>query len=173
MRRGSGAFFKMIEYEGITTIKQCKDLKELATRISLEHFAPITGTGQVYYMMDKFLSPEVVMREIAENYEFAFVLYDGKRAGYYSIAFEGDALFLSKLYTDKAFRGMGLGHAMFERIKEKAKKAGCKYIYLTVNKHNSSSVAIYKKWNFYISDCAETDIGGGYIMDDYIMRYDL
>ena len=45
-------FFTMIEYEEITTIKQCEDLKELATRISLEHFAPITGTGQVYYMMD-------------------------------------------------------------------------------------------------------------------------
>ena len=160
----------MITYEKITTRKQCEDLKELATKISLEHFAPITGTGQVYYMMDKFLDPDTILHEIGENYEFAFILYNGKRAGYYSIAYEGEALFLSKLYVEKSFRGLGLGHAMFERIAGKAKKAGCKYIYLTVNKQNLSSVAIYKKWNFYIHECAETDIGGGYVMDDYIMR---
>ena len=160
----------MITYEKITARKQCEDLKELATKISLEHFAPITGTGQVYYMMDKFLDPDTILHEIGENYEFAFILYNGKRAGYYSIAYEGEALFLSKLYVGKSFRGLGLGHAMFERIAGKAKKAGCKYIYLTVNKQNLSSVAIYKKWNFYIHECAETDIGGGYVMDDYIMR---
>lgn len=163
----------MITYENIKTLEQCKDLKALATRISLEHFSSITGEGQVYYMMDKFLSPEVVMREIGENYEFAFVLYNGERAGYYSVAFEGEALFLSKLYVDKAFRGLGLGSAMFGRIKQKAQKAGCKYIYLTVNKHNDSSVAIYKKWGFYIAESVRTDIGGGYVMDDYIMRLDI
>ncbi len=161
----------MITYEEITTKQQCADLKEMATRISLEHFTPITGEGQVYHMMDKFLSPEVVMREIGENYEFAFALYNGVRAGYYSMAYEGEALFLSKLYVDKAYRGKGLGHAMFERIKEKGKTAGCKYIYLTVNKRNDSSVAIYKKWGFFVYEEAQTDIGGGYIMDDYIMRF--
>lgn len=60
---------------------------------------------------------------------------------------------------------------MFERIKEKGKTAGCKYIYLTVNKRNDSSVAIYKKWGFFVYEEAQTDIGGGYIMDDYIMRF--
>ena len=160
----------MITFEEIKTKKQCEDLKALATEISLEHFTPITGAGQVYYMMDKFLSPEVVMREINENYEFAFVLYNGVRAGYYAIAFEGEALFLSKLYVHKSFRGRGLGRAMFERIVKKARAAGCNYIYLTVNKRNSSSVAVYKKWGFYVYEEAQTDIGGGYVMDDYIMR---
>ena len=163
----------MITYENIKTLEQCKDLKALATRISLEHFSPITGEGQVYYMMDKFLSPEVVMREIGENYEFAFVLYNGARAGYYSVAFEGEALFLSKLYVKKSFRGLGLGRAMFEKIVEKALAAGCKYIYLTVNKHNDSSIAIYKKWGFDVHEEVQTDIGGGYVMDDYIMRLDI
>ena len=160
----------MITYEIIRTKEQCEDLKALATEISLEHFTPITGKGQVYYMMDKFLAPEVVMREIGENYEFAFILYGGERAGYYSIAFEGEALFLSKLYVKKSFRGLGLGRAMFEKIVEKALTAGCKYIYLTVNKHNDSSIAIYKKWGFYVHEEVQTDIGGGYVMDDYVMR---
>ena len=152
----------MIEYEEITTIKQCKDLKELATRISLEHFAPITGTGQVYYMMDKFLSPEVVMREIAENYEFAFVLYDGKRAGYYSIAFEGDALFLSKLYTDKSFRGMGLGHAMFERIKEKVyknvKELAINLLELYIVKSKESVISLNKIFVRIFSSLISTEL---------------
>lgn len=144
-------------------------MKELATRISREHFASITGVEQVDYMMDKFLSPEVVMREIErEGYVFEFVLCDGKKVGYLAAVNKGKETFLSKLYLDKNYRGKGIASAMLKRVKEIA--SGSNSIYLTVNKGNADTIAIYKKWGFIIEESTVTDIGGGFAMDDYIMR---
>ena len=159
-----------ISFENISTDAQCAELKKLATRISREHFAPITGVEQVDYMMDKFLSPEVVMSEIErDNYVFQFVLCEGIRVGYLAAVNKGEETFLSKLYLDKVFRGRGIASLMLDRVKEIAK--GSKSIYLTVNKGNADTIAIYKKWGFVIENSAVTDIGGGFVMDDYIMRY--
>ena len=41
---------------------------------------------------------------------------------------------------------------------------------LTVNKRNFDSIAFYQKIGFKIVDCVEMDIGGGFIMDDYVME---
>ena len=162
---------KMVVFEKITTLEQCEELKKLATRISREHFGPITGVEQVDYMMEKFMSPSVVMKEISENYLFEFILYENKRVGFYAIATEGDHMFLSKLYVEKEYRGKGLATAAFNKIKGLSK--GLKYIYLTCNKNNESSIAVYKHLGFYIDHAAVTDIGGGFVMDDYILKYDL
>ncbi|MDE6550102.1 MAG: GNAT family N-acetyltransferase [Clostridia bacterium] len=161
-----------IDFETISTAEQCVFLKKMATQISREHFEPITGVAQVDYMMDKFLSVDVVLREIEQdNYVFEFVLADGERAGYLAAVNEGKRTFLSKLYLYKKFRGKGVASAMLARVKEIAK--GSDSIYLTVNKGNIDTVAIYKNWGFVIEDSAVTDIGGGFVMDDYIMRLDL
>lgn len=46
-------------------------------------------------------------------------------------------------------------------------------IYLTVNKHNESSIAVYRKFGFRMADAVTTAIGGGFVMDDYIMELPL
>ena len=43
--------------------------------------------------------------------------------------------------------------------------------YLTVNKNNTKAISVYKSFGFDITDTVVTDIGGGYVMDDYIMEY--
>lgn len=45
-----------------------------------------------------------------------------------------------------------------------------KKIQLTVNKHNINSINAYKKWGFKTIDSVVTDIGSGFVMDDYIME---
>ena len=47
---------------------------------------------------------------------------------------------------------------------------GLQSVYLTVNKQNHGPIAVYKKLGFQIVDSVETDIGNGFIMDDYIME---
>ena len=46
-----------------------------------------------------------------------------------------------------------------------------KKIWLTCNKHNDSSLAVYHHLGFQVTDTQEADIGNGFIMDDYIMTY--
>ena len=44
-------------------------------------------------------------------------------------------------------------------------------ITLRVNKKNYNTIDIYKHLGFRIKEAVVTDIGGGYVMDDYIMEY--
>ena len=43
-------------------------------------------------------------------------------------------------------------------------------MYLTVNKHNDIAIRAYEAKGFETIEAAETDIGEGFIMDDYIME---
>lgn len=46
-------------------------------------------------------------------------------------------------------------------------------IYLTCNKYNKHSLAVYEKFGFQWIDSVQTDIGNDFIMDDYILEYRL
>ena len=50
---------------------------------------------------------------------------------------------------------------------------GLHSVYLTVNKYNTGSIEVYRHLGFEIADSAVTDIGNGYVMDDYIMQREL
>jgi hypothetical protein len=44
---------------------------------------------------------------------------------------------------------------------------------MTVNTNISNSYAMYLQLGFKVIDAVVTDIGGGFVMDDYIMEYRL
>ncbi len=87
-------------------------------------------------------------------------------AGYFGVSDKEDYLFLSKLYIKKEFRHQGIGSQAFEKIK---KIANGRKIRLTVNKKNTNTIKAYDKWGFKTVDAVVTDIGQGFVMDDYIM----
>ncbi|MCF0226536.1 MAG: GNAT family N-acetyltransferase [Methanobrevibacter sp.] len=129
---------------------------------------------QIDYMIDKFQSLEAMKNQIAhDNYAYYGVFLDKQLCGYFGIKDDNDKLFLSKLYLHKEFRGKGISSAMFEKIFQIAKSLGKKSIYLTVNKNNTHAIGVYKTKGFKIVDDDITDIGNGYVMDDYIFEYDL
>ncbi|MCD8378646.1 MAG: GNAT family N-acetyltransferase, partial [Candidatus Gastranaerophilales bacterium] len=116
-----------------------------------------------------FQSVESITNQIRnENYSYFLIKDDGRTIGYTGIADKGDYIFLSKLYIYKHYRSKGFGYKAFEFIKN---IASSKPIRLTVNKYNADTIAAYKKWGFKTIDAVVTDIGGGFVMDDYIMEY--
>jgi hypothetical protein len=42
-----------------------------------------------------------------------------------------------------------------------------------VNKANARAIMAYKRNGFVITESVITDIGGGFVMDDYVMAKDL
>ena len=57
---------------------------------------------------------------------------------------------------------------MFEEIDAYARKHGLGKEYLRVNKGNPT-VEIYKRAGFSVTETVTSDIGNGYVMDDYVM----
>lgn len=154
---------------------ELKAIAELAEKIWHECFADIISVGQIDYMVEKFQSYSAMTKQLVnEDYSYFAVREDGELCGYIGVKPEKDRrFFLSKLYLRSDKRGRGIASLMLKRVYSEAAAAGKNMVYLTVNKHNDHAVAVYKKAGFKVIDEAVTDIGGGYVMDDYIMGYDL
>lgn len=155
----------------VQTDTQIQELAILANEIWHEHFPVILTEEQIDYMVDKFQSHHALTDQIQHGYEY-FQLFLGHRfAGYIGIRAEEDRLFLSKLYLKKDCRGRHLGTRAFEFLIRICKERGLHTIWLTCNKYNSHTLDVYRHLGFETVRSEVTDIGNGYVMDDYIMEY--
>lgn len=144
-----------------------RKLAELAHEIWHEYFPSIISNEQINYMLDKFQSEHALTLQIKEGYQYFFI----ENSGYLGFQTQDDKLFLSKLYIKKTERGKGFARLAFEFLKIFCKKQNLNSIYLTVNKYNNDTIAIYKKFGFIKTDSVVNDIGNNYVMDDYILEY--
>lgn len=156
----------MITFEKAENIKE---LAELASKIWHEYWSILLSDKQIDYMVENFQSENAIKNQIAnEHYTYYYIIKNNEKAGYFGLSDKEGYLFLSKIYISKEFRHKGLGTKAFEKIKE---IANGRKIRLTVNKQNINSINAYKKWGFQTIDSVVTDIGNGFVMDDYIMEY--
>lgn len=161
-----------LEVRKAETDTQVREIADLAKVIWNEHFTPIIGKDQVDYMVEKFQSYPALKEQISEGYEYYQIFSGGEFCGYTGIhPGEDNRLFLSKLYLKKESRGHHLATGVFSFLKEICRERGYSAIWLTCNKHNDNSLGVYRHFGFEIIDTQEADIGGGFIMDDYIMEY--
>jgi ribosomal protein S18 acetylase RimI-like enzyme len=148
-------------------------LYAVADDIWRQHYTPIIGEAQVDYMLEKFLSPEALVEQINAGYEYFLFSYDYTFAGFAGIHEEDNKLFLSKLYVHEDFRGKGIGSYMFQKFIEICKLRNLKTIWLTCNRNNTGSLAVYEHLGFKKVREEVADIGNGFVMDDYIMEYEI
>ena len=142
----------------------------LANKIWHEHYLPIIGREQVNYMLGKFQTTPAIKRQIEDGANYHLVFEQSHPVGYFCYHYENDSLFLSKIYVAKEVRGKGIGKRALDFIIEQAKSQSAKVIRLTVNKFNLGTIAAYKQLGFETIDSIVKDIGGGFVMDDYIME---
>lgn len=154
--------------------KQLIQLAETAKEIWNEYFISIISQEQIDYMVEKFQSYPALKKAIKEEHYTYFLAYEGTELiGFCGVKPDGDRLFLSKLYLKNSYRGKGYASVLMEKATAFAKESGLKKIYLTCNKFNTHSLDVYKKKGFYEIDAVQTDIGHGFIMDDYILQMDI
>lgn len=137
-------------------------------------FDDILPEGQTDYMINKFQSFDAIKKRINEGYIYFIALANRNVPesvmGYCGIKPEADKLFISKVYIRPVYQRTGVATAFFKKLKRDYQDEFSKF-YLTVNINNKNAVHTYKKWGFKVKDTAITDIGSGYVMDDYIMEY--
>ncbi len=92
---------------------------------------------------------------------------------YTGIHAETGKLFLSKLCIHPDFRGRHLATKAFQHLIDICKERGLKKIWLTCNKHNDNTLKIYDHLGLQITDSQVADIGNGFVMDDYILTYEI
>lgn len=153
------------------TDSDIKDIAVLAGEIWHEHFTDIIGEEQVNYMVEKFQSYSALKEQIENGYEYYKIYVGQTMAGYTGVHEDNGALFLSKLYIKKDFRGHHLATDAFRYLAGLCNERKLSKIWLTCNKHNANTLAVYKHLGFEITDEQVADIGNGFVMDDYILTY--
>lgn len=156
------------------TDEQLAQLARLANEIWHEYFASLLSPEQIDYMVQMYQSLDALTRAVRQQGYTYFLGYEGDElVGYCGVKPDGDRLFLSKLYLRSDMRGKHLSTLLLDRAVELARAQGMRAVYLTCNKYNAHSLDVYHAKGFRDIDAVVTDIGNGFVMDDYILQLDL
>ena len=162
----------VINIEKCTQQDQLKEVADIAQVIWHEYFPFLLSKDQIDYMVEKFQSYDAMVEQVEkQNYIYYQIQFNESLVGYIAVAVEQECLFLSKFYIQKEARNKGISTKAFHTILEITKELGKDKIRLTCNKYNTNSLDVYKHWGFEIVDSVVTDIGQGYVMDDYILEF--
>ncbi len=142
-------------------------IEALARRIWMPHYIAIISAEQIAYMLDLFQSQSAILHDMAHGYTYDIAFCGDEPCGYCAVRDDGDTHFLSKLYVEDEYRGRGIARALVERAVRRAqsKRAAC--LKLVCNKRNTGSLAAYARLGFSVTGECVTQLGNGYVMDDY------
>jgi ribosomal protein S18 acetylase RimI-like enzyme len=160
-----------LTFHPVAAPEEIETTAKLAAEIWKEHYLGIITAEQIDYMLDKFQSVLAIADQITrQGYEYYLMRADGVNAGYLAIRPENGKLFLSKFYLLREHRGRGHASRAIRFLEELCRARRLGAIWLTVNRHNTSSIAVYAHKGFQTVRTQVADIGGGYVMDDYVME---
>lgn len=155
----------------VRTPGEISTVARLAREIWTDHYVPIVGAAQIDYMLGRFQSEAAITAQLREGFTYLLVSRNETPVGYAAVQPQpGGILFLSKLYVHKTARGTGAGKALLDRITTLARDRGLRLIRLTVNRHNRTAIDWYHRQGFITAGTQCPDIGGGYVMDDYVLE---
>ncbi|MFW2439500.1 MAG: GNAT family N-acetyltransferase [Arenicellales bacterium] len=156
----------------VSTPDEIAVVERLAQEIWPQHFTSIIGASQVEYMLEEFQSAEAILSQISSGWKYYLVMVDNEMVGYAGLVpdFDAKRLMLSKIYVKKSARGKGVGKSILDFVERKCKLEGLSTLWLTVNRLNNGPISWYEDHGFVTIDEVKKDIGGGFIMDDYVME---
>jgi ribosomal protein S18 acetylase RimI-like enzyme len=147
-------------------------VRDLGDRIWHEHYGRIISRAQIDYMLAGRYTDESLRRYVGAPDRWMWIVRDdGRPIGYCACSLVApEEAKLEQVYLLAEQRGGGIGGRMIAHVEAHARAHGATRIYLTVNKRNDSSRAVYERRGYTVREAAVFDIGGGYVMDDYVME---
>jgi len=158
------------------TEEQLPAIAALADIIWRACYPGIITMEQIDYMLARMYAPSVLRDEIrSQGIQYDCLLMDDKMAGFAScgLTTEPGVTKLHKLYLLPEFHGRGLGSRLLQHVERKVHHLDARRLILSVNKRNAKAIAAYQRNGFVIADSVVNDIGGGFVMDDFIMSKEL
>lgn len=157
-------------------------------------FGSILSESQIEYMLQRMYSTASILRQLDEGHRYHLLLVqdddpmypDGgehytrlqgqryRAVGYVSheIDYLPGTTKIHKLYVLPGSQGKGYGRLLIERVERWARKEGQQRLRLDVNYQNPA-VAFYERLGFDKLGRHDTEIGNGYLMEDWVMEKSL
>ncbi len=149
--------------------KDISAVRELAHRVWRTHYPAMIPEKQIDYMLDLMYAPQSLKSQMAQGHIF-WLAYEGNAlAGFVSVEPQGQAHWhMHKLYVDQEQAPRGTGSDLVRHILRTLRP---KKITLTVNRKNVKAINFYFKHGFIIDHVLDKDIGSGFVMKDFVMRW--
>jgi ribosomal protein S18 acetylase RimI-like enzyme len=156
------------------SVKDIALLRSLAREIWTTCYPGIITMEQIEYMLSLMYSAETIEREINTGIIWEVIRYNEDPVGFLAITLTPEGVVkLNKLYLKHTQHGKGFGQQSLDHVVSFARENEYKSIYLTVNKNNVKAIKAYEKNGFTRTESIISDIGNGYVMDDYIYSFSL
>jgi diamine N-acetyltransferase len=144
---------------------------ELAGVIWRHHYPGIISMQQIDYMLAQRYTPAIIRAQMQSgNAWWEQALVGGRMVGFAQYERYGRSIKLDKLYVHPDFQRKAYGGRMLAHLEDTARRLGAEAVRLNVNKHNHRAIAAYRKYGYETVETVVADIGGGYVMDDYVME---
>ncbi len=161
-----------VSIQAVNTEPQLSDLAALAGQIWRAYYPGIISREQIEYMLARMYAPATLHAEVhQENIRFYQLLLRGHLTGFAAIGPTTHAgIFkLHKLYLRPEMHGFGLGKQLLHHCETEVVRLGAHSLRLGVNKRNLRALAFYQRQGYGVIESVVNDIGGGFVMDDYLM----
>lgn len=163
----------MITEAKITDIKTIQKLARTSWENAYSH---ILLKEQIEYMLQSMYSEEELISQISLNPRYYYYIISDEKSPVGFLGFETDyeisTTKLHRIYLIPEAKGKGYGKHSVNFLKEFVKSIGNNRIILNVNKNNSAK-KIYESLGFKVYSQGIFDIGNGFVMDDYLMEFNL
>ena len=169
-------------------------IRKIAHATWPDTFGDILTGAQIDYMLRLMYSREAIERQVADGHVF-HLLVEGQRGNqntnpspqylratttrFKPVAYVSHQLEylpgtakIHKLYALPAVQGRGYGRALIDKVRSVARNAGQERLRLDVNYQNAA-IGFYEYLGFAKVGEHTTDIGEGYLMEDWIMETEL
>lgn len=146
-------------------------LLPLAHRIWHAHYPSIITVEQIEYMLAKGYTREVILDEMRNR----GVTWQAIMSGEAMIGFAAlgphapGTMKLHKLYLLPEHHGTGIGALALTEVERIARDNAASTLILNVNRHNTKAINAYKRAGWQVAEEVVVDIGGGFVMDDFVM----
>jgi diamine N-acetyltransferase len=146
-------------------------LQRLAHEIWHEHYPAIISVEQIDYMLELMYATHVIENELSSATRWTLIQQDGEPVGFLSYTNDSPSgvCKLHKLYVRVNRHGQGLGRASLAHVMDMAAAQHAREVSLFVNKRNAKAIHAYQRAGFSVAESVITELGQGYVMDDFRM----
>jgi GNAT superfamily N-acetyltransferase len=147
------------------------DIAALAQVVWRAHYPGIISLEQIEYMLARMYAIPTMENELAGGICYDRLILGEELVGFASYGpAAANEIKLHKLYVHPQRQRRGFGTLLLEHVCAETSRLGFSRMILSVNKANTKAIAAYQKNGFVIREAAVVDIGGGFVMDDFVME---
>lgn len=145
-------------------------IRELTFNVWPQTYAAILSSQQIEFMLELMYSEISLQKQMEDGSQFVIVYDDKDPVGFASFQeIELHIFKLHKIYILPSQQGKGTGKFLLDHIIAEIKSKNAKVLQLQVNRFNKAK-NFYEKLGFVVLYEADSDIGNGYFMNDYVME---